>query len=1111
MGTLTYLFLLALILGHRRPRFFERILFFLALSLFLIYSGGLLEMNARIQYASPPEATRLLYTSLITLGMLFLPALLVHVHLRFLSLLRPSALPRWCWVIVYLFYAFPLTYLLVPILLFHGLPSLSLKSLLHWFRPDDLSVLILAVLVCAASDYNITRTSADPTTRRFFRLLGLASVLVLVPLALWQGFATLAPMQGEGTVVAIVVAGIFPGALLIYFALRHNFLEFGGQRNLVYALSAAFLSLLYLALVRRVSGWLEPVLPPEATASILLFVLVFAFEPLQRSIGRALQRTVHLQMERVQRLSGELQMEARRGDVESLLAFAERRICDEFGLASATITLTAPPSVHASQASVTAGPKVRLLLRKGGEEIGTLDAVAHGAFISGDARAALEFLAEQLPAAIDLCRLIEEKLSLERELAERERLALVGQMAASISHNLRNPLSSMKTVLQVLLEKPDLSETVRHDCALVVGEIDRLSAKLGQLLRFAKSSARTPPEQQKRVDLASLVDQVVTLTQPRCAKAPGCRHACAPGKRDVRSRLRRSPERCDLESRRERNRGGARRRRACPRGSLAARRACHPRNFGRRSGYSRRTWRKGVSAVFHDEAQRHGPWPRHRRKTPGRNGRNHRLGKSRHRRTRHSIYRDISTGHLRRCWKMRTLLIVDDEPTARYGLRRALEHKYRIAEAANAAEARAALPRERPDVVLLDLVMPEEAGLSLLRWMRENGHEQPVLVVSALDTAKTAVEALQLGAADYIVKGFDIEELRRRVANLIKLVDLSQENARLRRELVADGQFGRLLGTSAAMRRVFELTERVAPTDATVLILGESGTGKDLLAQEIHDRSPRAGRPFVAVNCAALPENLIESELFGYEKGAFTGAAQQRKGKFELASGGTLFLDEIGDMNPVTQAKVLRALENRRIERLGAAQSIAVDVRVISATHRDLPAEIAAGKFREDLFYRLRVVTLELPPLRSHKEDIPLLASAFLAQLNARHEKKARLEPAALELLSCYDWPGNVRELRNAIERSLVLATREAIGPAELPEDIRSGELLASPGHPAGKNDLLAEGDFRQAKRHFEIAYLKRKLEEHHWNVSRTAAAVGLHRQSLQEKLRELGIQRPGK
>jgi signal transduction histidine kinase len=511
LGTLTYLFLLALILGHRRPRFFERILFFLGLSLFLIYSGGLLEMNARIQYAAPPELTRLLYTSLLALGMLFLPALLVHVHFQYLTLLRPSAIPRWCWAIVYLLYAFPLTYLLVPILAFHGLPSLSLQSLLHWFRPEDLSFLISAVLVCAVIDYGAIRISPDPITHRFFRLLGIASVLVAIPLALWQGFATLSPMQGEDMVAVLVVAGILPGALLIYFALRHNFLEFGGQRNLVYALSAAFLALLYLALVRRVSGWLEPVLPPEATASVLLFVLVFAFEPLQRRIGRALQRTAHLQMERVQRLSGELQMEARRGDLKNLLAFAERRICEEFSLASATITLTQPPSVHVSQSSVAPGPTVRLPLRKGGEEIGILDAVAHGAFISGDARAALEFLAEQLPAAIDLCRLIEEKLLLERELAERERLALVGQMAASISHNLRNPLSSMKTVLQVLLEKPDLSETVRHDCALVLGELDRLSAKLGQLLRFAKSSARTPSEQQKHVNLASLAAQVVAL------------------------------------------------------------------------------------------------------------------------------------------------------------------------------------------------------------------------------------------------------------------------------------------------------------------------------------------------------------------------------------------------------------------------------------------------------------------------------------------------------------------------------------------------------------------------------------------------------------------------
>jgi DNA-binding NtrC family response regulator len=381
-----------------------------------------------------------------------------------------------------------------------------------------------------------------------------------------------------------------------------------------------------------------------------------------------------------------------------------------------------------------------------------------------------------------------------------------------------------------------------------------------------------------------------------------------------------------------------------------------------------------------------------------------------------------------------------------------------------------------------------------------------------LDTAKTAVEVLQSGAADYIVKGFDIAELRARVANILKLAELGTENARLRRELVADGQFGRMLGTSAAMRRVFEMAERVAATDATVLILGESGTGKDLLAQEIHARSPRAGKAFVAVNCAALPENLIESELFGYEKGAFTGAAQQRKGKFELASGGTIFLDEIGDMNPVTQAKVLRALENRTIERLGGSHAVEVDVRVISATHRKLAEEIAAGRFRQDLFYRLRVVTLEMPALREHKGDLALLASAFLEQLGARHGRRVRLDDAAMELLRKYDWPGNVRELRNALERAVVLSKTDEIHAADLPEEIRSGTgAVAAAMRNAGGDSFLAEADFREAKRQFEIAYLKRKLEEHRWNVSKTAAEVGLHRQSLQEKLRELGIQRPGK
>ena len=307
------------------------------------------------------------------------------------------------------------------------------------------------------------------------------------------------------------------------------------------------------------------------------------------------------------------------------------------------------------------------------------------------------------------------------------------------------------------------------------------------------------------------------------------------------------------------------------------------------------------------------------------------------------------------------------------------------------------------------------------------------------------------------------------------------------------------------------MADRVAPTDSTVLILGESGTGKDLLAQEIHARSPRNGKPYVAVNCAALPETLIESELFGYERGAFTGASQQKKGKFELASGGTIFLDEIGDMNPVTQAKVLRVLENRTIERLGGTQSIPVDVRVISATHRHLQAEIRAGKFREDLFYRLRVVTIELPPLRAHKEDIALLAETFLQMHGTRLGRTAGLKRTSMAAIEKYDWPGNVRELKNALERSLVLCRGEEIGVEDLPAEVVHGETISHKHGGDEQDHGMCEQDFREAKRKFEVAYLTKQLANHRWNVSRTAATIGLHRQSLQEKLRELGIRRPGR
>jgi len=460
---------------------------------------------------------------------------------------------------------------------------------------------------------------------------------------------------------------------------------------------------------------------------------------------------------------------------------------------------------------------------------------------------------------------------------------------------------------------------------------------------------------------------------------------------------------------------------------------------------------------------------------------------------------------------MKTILIVDDEAAARYGLRRALESRYRVAEAESAEAAREAIVSEKPDLMLLDVVMPGQDGLSFLKALREEGNELPVLIVSALDTAKTAVEALRLGAADYLVKGFELDELRQRVANLLKLTGLEKENSALRSQLATEGQFGGMIGRSAEMRRAFEVGDRVAATDSTVLILGESGTGKDLMAQEIHARSPRSARPFVAVNCAALPENLIESELFGYERGAFTGAAQQKKGKFELANGGTLFLDEIGDMNPVTQAKVLRALENRTIERLGGAQSIPVDVRVISATHRDLPAEIAAGKFREDLFYRLRVITIELPALREHKEDIAVLADSFLQLHGKRLNRGAHLTREAYSALERYDWPGNVRELKNALERSMVLTPGNEIGVKDLPEEVAIGKAITQKVLPNGTDSGMNERDFREAKREFEVAWITKQLASHRWNVSRTAATIGLHRQSLQEKLRELGIRRPGR
>ncbi len=451
---------------------------------------------------------------------------------------------------------------------------------------------------------------------------------------------------------------------------------------------------------------------------------------------------------------------------------------------------------------------------------------------------------------------------------------------------------------------------------------------------------------------------------------------------------------------------------------------------------------------------------------------------------------------------MHSILIVDDDDTARYGMRRALEEHYKIFDASSVAIARRALATEPPGLILLDVEMPGESGLDFLRELKSNGNPVPVIMITAYGSEKVAVEAMKSGAYDYLPKPFEVDELRLVIEKAFERADLAEENRRLKDQLVSEGQFGAMIGSSPSMREVFELAQRVAPAEVTVLIEGESGTGKELLAREIHRRSNRGSKPFVALNCAALPEHLIESELFGYEKGAFTGATAQKKGKFELANGGTLFLDEVGDMSLATQAKLLRVLETRQVERLGGTASIQVDVRLLAATNKNLTEEIARQTFREDLYYRLRVILLKLPPLREHKEDLPLLVEEFCRMLGAKHRRADLSVPReSMNLLMESDWRGNVRELKNVLESAVVLSGDDVLQPQDFPHD-----FLAKPGL-AQSADAMDAKDYREAKRQFEIAFIKARLREHGGNITKTAAAIGLHRQSLQEKLRELGIQ----
>ncbi len=453
------------------------------------------------------------------------------------------------------------------------------------------------------------------------------------------------------------------------------------------------------------------------------------------------------------------------------------------------------------------------------------------------------------------------------------------------------------------------------------------------------------------------------------------------------------------------------------------------------------------------------------------------------------------------------ILVVDDEEAARFGIRKALQSRdVIILEAPNLHSARFTAEREAPDLILLDVNLPDGSGLDLLREISGSPRPPLVIVITAHGSERLAIEAIRAGAYEYLSKPFEIDELRLLVRNARERTQLADENQALKEELGQAAKFGDLIGKSPSMQKVFEIIDRVAPTDVTVLIQGDSGTGKELVAREIHRRSPRKLMPFVPINCAALPDSLIESELFGHEKGAFTGAVARRIGKFELADGGTLFLDEIGDMAPATQAKVLRVLEDRRFEPLGSHEIREVDVRLVCATHRDLRQAIEAGEFREDLYYRIHVVHLEIAPLRERREDIEPLLDYFGRTFAGKYRIEwSGFSAAALERLVSYPWPGNVRELRNLVERCVVLSLKGPIDVSDLPAEVASVEQTPQ---TAAKDGEFWRLPYEQARDAFEREYLLEVLDRHGGNISQAAAAIKIHRQTLQYKLKQLGLRR---
>jgi two-component system nitrogen regulation response regulator NtrX len=455
------------------------------------------------------------------------------------------------------------------------------------------------------------------------------------------------------------------------------------------------------------------------------------------------------------------------------------------------------------------------------------------------------------------------------------------------------------------------------------------------------------------------------------------------------------------------------------------------------------------------------------------------------------------------------ILVADDEPAIRDTMRMILEYDgHDVLTAASGQEALAAVERESPDLVFLDIKMPGMDGLEVLGRIRGVNETLPVVIISAHGTASAALEAGRLGAFRFIEKPLSKDYVLDAVREGTELGTLRRENRTLRSALEVRHH---LVGDSPALRQIMEQVGRAAPTNATVLILGESGVGKELIARAIHRNSLREKERFVQVNCAAIPEELIESELFGHERGAFTGATEKQTGKFELADRGTIFLDEVADMSQKTQAKVLRVLQEGEVERLGSARTIKVDVRVIAATNKDLEEEIAEGRFREDLYFRLSVIPISVSPLRERLEDIPALVQHFVAQFSRENNRRpARFTPAAVDVLRQARWRGNIRELRNVIERLLIMSDRDVIDADDARSVVRTdgGRPAAAAAGAAGA--ALPAGSrpatLREFKEWSERAFLVDKLREYAWNISKTAEVIDTPRSNLYKKLEQYGI-----